>query len=421
MRFETLSEWLDWLETLHPQKIDLGLERVTEVANRMRLLPLTAHVITIAGTNGKGSSVQMFEEIFAAAGVSTGSYTSPHVHQYNERIRINGQPVADQNICQAFATIDAARAEISLSYFEFSTLAALLIHQQQNVKVIVLEVGLGGRLDATNIVAADIAVVTNIALDHMHYLGDTVEAIALEKAGIARPNKPLICSAKVVTPALASEARRLQANVIQAGVDYDIEIDADSWRWHSAEKQCKELPHPGLQGLHQFENAAGVIAALQQLPEDLMVSEAAIAAGIRGAKLAGRFEQIAAAAGYQIFFDVAHNPHGADALATNLRALPRAPLQVLLGMLADKDCSGLVTALAPLVDGWHVSAADVERALSSDALATVIRDLDPDAKVTCYDTLSAAFNTLDQSLRSGDRLLVTGSFHTVDEVRRLVV
>jgi len=421
MRFAKLSQWLDWLETLHPQKIDLGLERVTQVAKRMQLLQPSAQIITVAGTNGKGSSVQMFEGIFAAAGITTGSYTSPHMHLYNERIRINGTPVHDQEICQAFAHIDAARAEISLSYFEFSTLAALLIHQQHEVAVMVLEVGLGGRLDATNIVDADIMVVTNIALDHMHYLGDTVEAIAAEKAGVARLGKPLISAADKVTSALELEAKKLGADFIQAGIDYHIEIDADSWHWDSADQEYKNLPYPGLHGRHQFDNAAGVIAALQQLPEDIEVSQAAITDGLKAVKLAGRFEQFVAATGYQIIFDVAHNPHGAAALAANLEALPIAPLHVVVGILADKDYSGLIAALAPLVSSWHVSAADVERALAAEALVKIIKADDPDAEVFSYAALTDAFTALDRSLVATDRMLVTGSFHTVDEVRRLVI
>lgn len=420
MRFEKLQLWLHWLENLHPQKIDLGLDRVTQVAERMQLLEPAATVITVAGTNGKGSSVQLFESVFAAAGVSTGSYTSPHVHRYNERIRINGVPVDEQEICHAFAQIDAARKEISLSYFEFSTLAALFIHQQHKVSVMLLEVGLGGRLDATNIVAADVALVTNIALDHMHYLGDTVEAIAVEKAGIARADKPLVSAAKNVTPALAHEAKRLGAKVIQTGLDFDIEIGVDSWSWKSADQEYQQLPYPKLQGRHQFDNAAGVIAALQQLPKNLLVSKAAIADGLQTSELPGRFEQVQGQSGYQMFFDVAHNPHAAQALIENLRALPEAPLHVVLGILADKDSAGLISTLAPLVSSWHVSAAEVERALPGEDLAQLIKDLDPDADVACYDSLLQAYKALDKAMVGSDRLLVTGSFHTVDEVRRLV-
>ena len=224
MRFNTLQEWLDWLEVTHPLKIDLGLERVTSVASNMELLEPEATVITIGGTNGKGSSVSLFESIFKSAGISCGSYTSPHVHQFNERIRLNSEPVSDQHIMAVFAAIDLARGETSLSYFEFSTLAALYLVQQAQVQVMLLEVGLGGRLDATNIIDTDIALITNIALDHMHFLGDTVELIAAEKAAIARQGKPMICAASQVTPVLASEAKKHGAQFIQAGVDYSIRI-----------------------------------------------------------------------------------------------------------------------------------------------------------------------------------------------------
>ena len=225
--------------------------------------------------------------------------------------------------------------------------------------------------------------------------------------------------------AISSNNEGLAANILfikeaLKSLDFDIEIGVDSWSWKSADQEYQQLPYPKLQGRHQFDNAAGVIAALQQLPKNLLVSKAAIADGLQTSELPGRFEQVQGQSGYQMFFDVAHNPHAAQALIENLRALPEAPLHVVLGILADKDSAGLISTLAPLVSSWHVSAAEVERALPGEDLAQLIKDLDPDADVACYDSLLQAYKALDKAMVGSDRLLVTGSFHTVDEVRRLV-
>lgn len=418
MRFDTLHEWLDWLEVSHPIKIDLGLERVSSVADTLELLNPDAQVITIGGTNGKGSTVAMFEHILAQSDVTTGSYTSPHLHEFNERIRINSVPVGDQKIMQAFAAIDAARAETSLSYFEFSTLAALYIHQQAGVEVMLLEVGLGGRLDATNMVDADIAIITNIALDHMDYLGDTVELIATEKAAIARVGRPLICSSSKVTPVLEVQARQHGAEFVQAGQQYQQEVFSDHWNWSNEETQYQNLPLPGLLGQHQFYNAGGVIAALQYLPPSLKPDPQAIAVGLQSCDLPGRFERVWN--GGEVIFDVAHNPHSADALVANLAALEPLPTHVILGILADKDYTGLIAALAPQVRSWHLSAAAVERALTTTELKATVQRIAPQAQITCYDTLGLAYRQLEDDLDDNNRILVTGSFHTVDEVRRLV-
>ena len=415
MRFNTLPQWLDWLEVTHPLKIDLGLERVAGVASKMELLKPQATVITIGGTNGKGSSVSLFESIFNSAGISYGSYTSPHVHQFNERIRLNSEPVSDQQIMQAFAAIDLARGETSLSYFEFSTLAALYLVQQANVEVILLEVGLGGRLDATNIIDTDIALITNIALDHMHFLGDTVELIAVEKAAIARRGKPMICAATQVTPVLAREAKKHGARFIQAGVDYTIKINDDDWQWQSQEEHY-QLPPPGLQGRHQYDNAAGVIAALQYLPNELQPNLEFISQGLADLNLPGRFERHQL--DYEVIFDVAHNPHSALALAENLKQLEPKTTHILLGILADKDYRGLVTALGSVAEYWHLSSAQVERALEVENLEKSVLQIEPDAHIHCYPSLVDAWKHLNTTLGSDERLIVTGSFHTVDEVRR---
>lgn len=414
MRFKTLPQWLDWLEVTHPLKIDLGLDRVSAVASEMELLQPDATVITIGGTNGKGSSVSLFESVFKSAGISCGSYTSPHVHQFNERIRINSKPVSDQQIMDAFAAIDQARGDTSLSYFEFSTLAALYLVQQAQVQVILLEVGLGGRLDATNIIDTDIALITNIALDHMHFLGDTVELIAAEKAAIARRNKPMICAANEVTPVLADQAKKHGAQFIQAGVDYTVQINANDWLWESNEDSY-QFPAPGLQGRHQYNNAAGVIAALHYLPDELQPNAESIAEGLINLNLAGRFERYQL--DYELIFDVAHNPHSAIALAENLKQLEPKTTHLLLGILADKDYSGLVKVLHSEAEYWHLSSAQVERALDTKNLEKSLRDIDPDANISCYPSLLDAWEHLNSELGADERLVVTGSFHTIDEVR----
>ncbi len=310
MRFDTLNDWLAWQETLHPKAIDLGLERVREVAARLGLLAPKHVVISVAGTNGKGSSVAMLEAILACAGLRVGAYTSPHLWQYNERIRIDRQPVDDAVLVASFARIDAARGDISLSYFEFGTLAALDILQRADVDVAVLEVGLGGRLDAVNIVDADCALVTGIGIDHVEWLGPDRESIGREKAGIFRGGRPAVCSDPQPPASLRAVAQDCGAIWYGLGEQFGYARTGEVWDWWGPNLRLDGLPLPALPGPFQLQNAAGVVMALQTLGARLPVSVQALQAGLRAARVAGRFTVVPGP--FETIFDVAHNPHAAS-------------------------------------------------------------------------------------------------------------
>lgn len=413
MTFKTLDEWLRWQESLHPNAIDLGLERPGEVWRRMGQGKPAPVVITIAGTNGKGSSVAMLESILLAAGYRVGCYTSPHLLRYNERIRIDGTEVADEALCESFERIDQARADISLTYFEFGTLAAFDLFSRSNLDVAVLEVGLGGRLDAVNLIDADVALITAIDLDHADWLGDDRETIALEKAGIMRSGLPAVCSDPQPPQSLIEHAAELSASLYCLNRDYSIEKTTEGWHWQSAGNVPIALPLPSLRGEFQLQNAAGVVMALQLLQERLPVAPQQLRQGLLQAHLAGRFEltpgdvvEIA---------DVAHNPQSAAALAENLRQLPaEGQTLAVVAMLADKDQQAVVSLMAPVVEQWFVAGLDVPRGGDGTALAAIVESVTGTAP-TLASTVKAALQQARAAAKQGDRIVIFGSFYTVAE------
>ena len=420
MRFNNLKDWLDWQVSLHPREIDLGLERVAEVADHLDLLKPDFHIITVAGTNGKGSCVAMLQSILQAAGIKTGCYTSPHIHQYNERISINGKDAADNDLIEAFERIDQARDQISLSYFEFGTLTALDLFSRAKIDVAILEVGLGGRLDAVNILDADIALVTHIAVDHVDWLGDDLNQIAAEKTGIARPGKPLICADPDSPPGLEKKASEIAAVVQKAGRDYIYRITADGWDWEMGEILFQQLPPPALSGKHQYQNAAAVLAVLQNMAIKLQPGREAIETGLQQVKLPGRWEQLGRSP--ELVFDVAHNPDSASVLAEQIQQTPvSGDTVLLLGIMRDKAIGEMIEALQPVVDRWVISSPAIERALPANALQKKVKEIIPEAVVETYPDLSTAYLTEIGKLQKDDRLVVTGSFYTVAEVRALVL
>jgi dihydrofolate synthase/folylpolyglutamate synthase len=397
MRFNTLNQWLNWLETVHPTKIDLSLERCRTVAERLNLLSSAFPIITIAGTNGKGSSVMFLDSILSAAGYSIGRYTSPHLLRYNERICVNGDTATDADICQAFELIDKARAEISLTYFEFSTLAAVLIFQQYNVDLAILEVGLGGRLDAVNVFDAEIALVTAIDIDHVNWLGDNREAIGFEKAGIFRKQRPAVCSDSNPPQSLIDHAKNLQSPLYCINRDFSYP---------------NHLPPPKLAGEYQKQNAAGVLMVLKLLK--LPVSEAAIHQGLTTATLAGRFQILPGP--ITRILDVAHNPLGARKLAALLAEQDcKAKTHALIGMLKDKDIVQVLKILIDSIDEWHVTDLKAERAASSEFIAEQLQNLSVSA-IKKYPSVNMAYKQILSNANQGDRIIVFGSFYTVAEV-----
>ncbi len=425
MRHETLAAWLAWLEELHPSAIDLGLDRIGAVAARMGVARLRCPVITIAGTNGKGSCVAMLETLLSAGGHRVASYTSPHLLRYNERVRIAGREAGDDELCAAFDRVDRARDDVSLTYFEFGTLAALDLFARARPDVVVLEVGLGGRLDAVNIVDGDIALVTAIGLDHVEWLGHDRDAIGAEKAGIFRAGRPAICVDPAPPGGLIRVAADRDARLYCIGREFGIGFDdargregRSCWSWWGPERRIDDLPAPGLTGAFQFYNAAGVLMALSLLPASLAVADGALRAGLAQVRLSGRFQRLPGPV--TRILDVAHNADGARALAANLAAIPiDGATRVVTAMLGDKDIDGMISSVSDVVDEWHVATLPVGRAAPAERLRRAVAALGPAIPTVVYADVASAYRGALSKSHPGDRIVVFGSFYTVGEVMRL--
>ncbi len=411
MRFRALDDWLRWQEGLHPHSIDLGLERVQQVAADLGLAPFACPVITVGGTNGKGSCVALLEAMLAAGGLRVGTFTSPHLVHYNERIRIAGRLASDEELMQAFERIEAVRGERSLTFFEFNTLAALQLFQSAPLDAVVLEVGLGGRLDAVNIVDADVALLTSVALDHCEWLGDTLEDIGREKAGIFRAGRPAVLGSTDMPRSVFAAAHALGTLLRVPGIDYRFRILADHWEWSSRDLQLPELPLPALAGRQQPGNAAAAVAVLAELRTLLPLDARAIAHGLRTVRLPGRFE--VRAGDPQWILDVAHNPQAAEELAENLRALPaKGRTLAVVGVLKDKDAPALIAPLLPHVDTWFAAATSGPRGMTGAELRARCA---PRLNARCVEAASV-FEGCAMAQREalpGDRVVVFGSFQTV--------
>ncbi len=406
----TLAEWLAYIETRHPRSIELGLERVREVAARLGLQRPAAQVVTVAGTNGKGSTVAFIEAIARADGWKVGAYSSPHLLRYNERVRIDGAEAADDELAAAFAAVEAARGDTPLTYFEYGTLAALWLFQQAGLDLAVLEVGLGGRLDAVNIVDPDVAVITTVDVDHVDWLGSDREAIGQEKAGIARAWKPLVLGEIDPPSSVLRHAYAIGANAIRAGSDYFHEPAGEGqWQWREIGTELL-LPDPQLAAPVQRANAAAAIAALRALPRS--PAEPACAAGVAAARIPGRLERFEHD-GVEVLVDVAHNPQAARELAAWAKARPASgATAMVLAVLADKDAAAIVQALEGCVDRWHLAGLEgIARGEAVDALAARLAGTAAATGSRDASVEAALARALAQSA-PGDRVVVAGSFHT---------
>lgn len=416
-RFNSLNDWLAWQESLHPLPIDLGLERVRRVFEKLlsdykTQKPLT---ITVAGTNGKGSTVAYLQEFYFASGHKVGAYTSPHILRYNERIKINGKPVSDELICAAFEQIDKARGETSLSYFEFSTLAALLIFLQEKVAVQILEVGLGGRLDAVNIVDTDMAIVTSIDIDHAEYLGNTREEIGREKAGIFRPCKPAIVSDLRPPKSLIDYADKKNTLLLRLGQTFFYEKHGETWTWKGLAQMISDLPNPALKGNHQYRNASAAIFATQCLAEKLPVSESSIKMGLKNVRLAGRFQLIDGQV--PILLDVGHNPQAVQTLVDYLEEnFANRRIFAIFSMMKDKDIASVLELMKPVVSEWFFAPLPQnQRAITADAMQMLFAEAHIAAAHTNFQNFSQAFSAVEKVAQMGDLILVFGSFFLVSE------
>jgi dihydrofolate synthase / folylpolyglutamate synthase len=412
-RFNTLDEWLRWQETLHPISIDLGLERVARVFRKMGLPRPAPVVIIVSGTNGKGSCVSLLEQIALNAGYKTGTYTSPHLLAYNERARVNGVPASDADWLEAFAAVDAARGGESLTYFEFGTLAAFRILARGRLDCAVLEVGMGGRLDATNIIDADAALISSIGLDHQQWLGPTREHIAREKAGVFRPRCPAVCGDTQPPAALFEIAGALDTPLYCIDRDFHYSPAERCWHWTGGGIEHRDLPLLRMQGAAQLRNAAAVLMLLRQLESRLPVDRAAIDAGIRNSILPGRQQILSHAP--EVLVDVAHNAEAIAELAQRLRREPRRT-HAVFAMLGDKPVAESVRLLKPCVDAWYLAAAASERALPVNELARAVTAEAPVGSVSCHASVWEAFIAARAAARRDERVLVAGSFWTVAEV-----
>lgn len=411
VRFPTLAAWLEWQEASHARPVDLGLERVAAVHQRLRLTRPPV-VLTIGGTNGKGSVAAGLGSVLEAAGYETGLFTSPHLLRYNERIRVRGRTVDDQQLLEAFARIDAAREDISLTFFEWNALAALACFARERIEVAVLEVGLGGRLDAVNIVDPDVAAVVSVGLDHQDWLGQTRDAIGAEKAGIFRYGRPAVFGSRALPDGLARAADRIGARLRRLGTDFDFVERPDGWDYVGLGSRRRELPLPPLTGTPQLANAATVLAVLEAAEPTLLVPDGAVRTGLTNVRLAGRFQSVSAH-GVEWILDVAHNGDAAVALAASLAARPATGHTLAVcGILADKDVGGIARALASQVDRWIAVVPDSPRAPTLDELAQAIA-AQVAAPVEKAAGVAAGCAAALRGSAPGDRILVFGSFHTV--------
>ena len=421
MRFEHLQDWLDWQQTLHSEKIKLGLDRVARVARELGLMQPGFQVVMVSGTNGKGSITAILESIYHEAGYRVAAYTSPHLLHYNERIRIGKKNVEDAPLCAAFDLVDQARGDLSLSYFEFGTLAAMQIFSTLELDVAVFEVGLGGRLDAVNIYDADAAIVSSVGLDHVQWLGSTREAIGLEKAGIFRTGTPAVCGDSDPPESLLRHARDIDSRLYLVGEDFSYRQGSDGrWAFRTGKLDWDGLPAPNLYGDVQVGNAAAALMSIQCLDGVLPVRRESVERGLQNICLSGRFQRVVGKC--EMIFDVAHNLDSAKVLGKNLQELgPASRTYAVFAVLEDKDVEGIIGSVSEQIDEWYISELDSERSLGCADLQDRIVRLDPDAIVHTCPSVEQAWQAVKKETCETSRIVVFGSFLTVAEVISLHV
>ena len=411
-QISTLSEWLAYLETLHPKAIAMGLDRVSAVFARLGVA-LTCPVITVGGTNGKGSTCALLECMLRAGGYRVGAYTSPHLLRYNERVRIDAADVTDDALLEAFAAVESVRLTTPLTYFEFGTLAALCLLARADLDVVVLEVGLGGRLDAVNVIDADVAIVTTVAIDHVDYLGTTREDIGREKAGIFRPGAFAICADRSPPATLLAQASAIDARLLRIGIDYDFTAHDGQWNYRGPGGARHGLPMPALRGAYQLANAATALAALDVLRDRLAVSMGAIREGLVSVELPGRLQVLP---GRPVtVFDVAHNPQAAAALADGLASMGFHPRTwAVFGIMADKDIDSVIAALLPRVDRWYIASLPPPRGATAEDLRLRLEAAGvAPADIRDFADPALAYRAVREAVVEADRIIIFGSFLTV--------
>ena len=413
MHLSTLSAWLDWIGSVHQKEIDLGLDRIQEVAKRLDLLKPDAIVITVGGTNGKGSVVAGLEAIYLAAGYRVGAFTSPILFTHNEEVRVNGTMTDDASFCRAFEKIESVRAGVSLTPFEYHTLAALIIFAETDLDVMLLEVGLGGRLDAVNIIDADAVVISSIGIDHVDWLGHTREAIAIEKAGIFRRNQLAVCGDEHPPVTLIHAAREAGAQFYQRGKDFHFAENADGWSWQTENTQYEHLPRNTL----LTANMASALMVVSLLNQELPFTKDALCRGLQTVTLPGRIQMMEGPV--LEIFDVSHNPAAANVLAERLDAMPCCGKTIaVFSMLQDKDIAGTLAVMKGKMDEWHVGVLDCKRTASLETLKHHCEEAMLE-NVHFHVSIPAAYQAAGERAKPGDRIIIFGSFYTVAEIMRI--
>lgn len=408
MHLSTMKEWLNWIDSIHFSKIDLNLERVKAVSKSLNLLPLKPKVIIVGGTNGKGSTVQALETIYRSQGYRVGSYTSPQLYRHNEQVRINGISPEDAVFCEGFQAIKQSLKETTLTPFEYHTLVALWIFSKHELDLVLLEVGMGGRLDAVNIVDADVAIVTSIDLDHVEWLGDTREKIAREKAGIFRPGRPAICGDSATPQTLIEESRKIGAVLYQQGQDFGFRLSPQHWDWSFKETSFEALPY----GMLATQNLSTALMTVTLLQEELPIDKAAVHFGMKHAFLPGRRQVIRSEV--ESIFDVAHNASAVRNLLGTLNPATSGKTYAVFSMLSDKDIKAVVKIMMPHVDEWFIAKLKTPRGVDIVQLEQIFMELNIQ-RFHVSKTIRHAYKTAKMQAAEGDRIIVFGSFHTVRE------
>ncbi|HUQ28237.1 MAG TPA: bifunctional tetrahydrofolate synthase/dihydrofolate synthase [Usitatibacter sp.] len=416
MTRRSLDDWLGYISAQHPATIALGLDRVRDVASRLYLHQAKA-TITIGGTNGKGSTCAMLERVLLEAGYRVGLYTSPHLRRYNERVRLEGEDANDASLVRAFERVEKVRHGVPLTYFEFGTLAALSHFDQMCAEAIILEVGLGGRLDAVNIIDSDVAAVVSVDLDHQAYLGNDRESIGYEKAGIYRAGKPALFGDIDPPQRLVAHAQEIGAHLQVLGQDFRYEAHPGQWDFIGRKGSKRALPMPALRGAWQLKNASVALAALDEVAEKLPVSLGEVKRGLTLARIEGRMQVLPGRP--TVVLDVAHNPHAARSLASGLGDMGfHENTLAVFAMLADKDIASVVDAMRGRIDRWYVAAAQAERAASAGAVAAILGEKGLAGSTRTFATVASAFDAARRDAGPNDRIVVFGSFYTVAEALR---
>ena len=414
-KFKTVDEWLDWQQTIHPLNIDFKLERILSVYKKLNISSIANKIITVAGTNGKGSTVSFLESILSKKNYRVGTFTSPHILRYNERIKINGQEIDDKSLLETFEMIDDRRGDTTLTYFEFATLSAFYLFSKSNLDVAVLEVGLGGRLDATNIVDSDVSIITSIGIDHTEFLGNTIDSIALEKAGVMRPFKKCIYAQNKPPAALLKYAKNKSVNLLIHNNDYQVHRDQTNWSISSKTLNLNEIPNLKMIGDYQYNYAAASLLALNEILPDCLKDYDNVKVALSETEISGRFQFLSKSP--DIILDVAHNEDAAKSLAENIKMHRYNSIQVVLGVLADKDVYSIVEPFSNLVDHWHIGTINSERGMNADEISYRINSIYKNKlSIGTYTSVTTAFNQAKSTQTKDSLLLVYGSFYTVSEV-----